>query len=119
MQHDTKEYYKALAEVRELNINTLLKPSVELLSVTGILMSMIGELTLYGTKNGKTDKYNESLDRLTQIGDFIDGCNKVVDHNYRLKMMLRDSIFKRDLLEQENETMKKQLEAVEQAYNAE
>lgn len=114
-----EEYYKALAEAREFNLDTVLKPSIELLSVSGVVVSMVGEVTAYAIKNGKNEKYKTTMDRINIISDFVDSCNRVNDHNYRLRWMLKNSIYKRDLMEAENEKLKKELESIKAAINAE
>lgn len=113
------EYYKSIAEAREFQIDTLLKPSVDLLSVSGVVMSMIADVALYGSKQGKNEKYNQSMDRLNIISDFITNANNVNDHNYRLRMMLKRSIYERDILQQENDKLTKELESIKQAFDAE
>lgn len=114
-----RDQYKALAEAREFTMDTILKPSMEILTVKGIVMTMIGEVTSYGIKQGRNERYQLSMDRLMQIMDFLEGCNKVNDHNYQLRMMLNNSIKKRDDLQQANEKLEAQLEAINQAWNAE
>lgn len=116
---ESKEYYKAIAEAREFQIDTILKPSVDLLSVSGVVMSMIADVSLYGSKNGKNEKYNQSMERLNILGDFISSCNSVNDNNYRLRYMLRSSIFERDKLKNENDKLKSELEAIKKAFNEE
>lgn len=116
---ESKEYYKSIAEAREFQIDTILKPSIDLLSVTGVVMSMIADVTLYGSKQGRNEKYIQSMERLTLLGDFINNANSVQDHNYRLRHMLKASILQRDQLEQENAKLRKELEAVNKAWNAE
>lgn len=68
---ESKEYYKALAEAREFNLDTVLKPSMEILHIRGIVLSMIGDVVLYAVKNGKNEKYHGSMSKLTAIDEFL------------------------------------------------
>lgn len=115
---ESKEYYKAIAEAREFTIDTILKPSMEILSARGVVLSMIGELTSYGIKNGQNEKYFESMKRLLLLDEFLDSCNKVNDHNYQLRWLLNNSIHQRNKQQVEIETLKKQLESINKAFNA-
>ena len=114
-----KQKYRELAEAREFTIDTILQPSIEIMQAQGIVVTMIGEVTAYGIKQGRNEKYQESMDRLTKLTEFIQGFSKISDHNFQLRYMLAQSIRKRDDLQEENLKLKQQLEAINKAWNAE
>jgi len=88
--------FKALSELKEFEIDTILKPSIEILEVNGVVYQMLKEIEAYGLKSGKNKRYNDSLSRLMQIQDFIDKRNSVNDHNYQLRFLLKNSLIERD-----------------------
>lgn len=104
--------------MHEFNLDTILKPSKEILIVSGVVVSMIGELTAYGLKMGKNQKYTDSMDRLIIISDFLESCNKVNDHNYQLRYILRNSIVERNKQQQEIDELRSKLESITNAFNA-
>lgn len=118
MQEST-EYYKALAEYREFTIDTILKPSIEIVTVMGVVFSMIQEVQEFGKKSGKNKKYQETLDKILTIQSFLEGSNKISDHNYQLRYMLRRSMIDRDRQNIEIENLKNELSSIKKAFNEE
>lgn len=116
MEHSA-EYYKQLAEAREFDLDTILQPSIEILTVRGIVYSMLADVTLYGSKAGKNEKYKESMDKLMQIENFLDKCNTVNDRNMQLRRLLKTSMLERDKLENIIIAKDKELEAIQKAFN--
>lgn len=114
-----KEHYKSLAEALEFKNDTILKPAHEITVASGIVADMVGEVEAYGKKTGKNDRYRLSLGRLMLLDEFITGCSKYSDHSYRLRNMLKRSIMERDNLENANNKLKQELEAIKKAFNAE
>jgi hypothetical protein len=105
-----KDYYKQLAEIREFDIDTILKPSVELLEASSIIYHMLLELDSYATKIGNDKKYKASLERLLKLDEVITKFSNINDHCYQLRTLLKDSMVERDKLMQENELLKNQIE---------
>lgn len=106
----TKDYYKILAENREFEIDTILKPSNELLEASSIIYEMIKEAQAYSLKVAKDDKYKASLNRLMKLDEILTKFSNINDHAYQLRTLLRDSMVERDKLMQENELLKNQIE---------
>ena len=114
----SKEYYKQLAEAREFDLDTLLKPAAELLAARGIVFSMLSDVMLYGTKVGKNEKYKESISRLMELDNFLDTCNTYSNRNIELRRMLKSSMIERDRLENIILEKDKDLEKIEKAFNS-
>jgi len=106
----TKDYYKQLAENREFEIDTILKPSAELLEASSIIYQMIKEAQSYSVKIGKDEKYKASLNRLLKLDEVITKFSNINDHCYQLRTLLKDSMVERDKLMQENEILKNQID---------
>ena len=105
-----RNYYKQLAENREFEIDTILKPSKDLLDASGIIYQMIKEAEAYGFKMGKDERYKASLNRLLKLDEILCKFSNINDHAYQLRTLLKDSMVERDKLMQENEILKNQIE---------
>jgi len=116
---ESAEYYKAIAEYREFTIDTILKPSIEIVSVMGIVFSMFQEVNEFGKKHGKNKKFKESVDKILTIQNFLDGCSKINDHNYQLRYLLRRSMLERDKQNIEIEKLKNELFSIKKAFDEE
>lgn len=112
------EYYKKLAELREFELDTILKRSKEVLIINGVVYSMLLEVESYGLKSGKNQKYRDSVDRIFKIQTFIDSNSQVNEHNYNLRSQLKESMIERDLLMQENIKLKKEIEGINKAFES-
>ena len=103
-------YYKQLAENREFEIDTILKPSKDLLDASSIIYQMIKEAEAYAFKLCKDERYKASLNRLLKLDEILNKFSNINDHAYQLRTLLKDSMVERDKLMQENEILKNQIE---------
>ncbi|RAJ28908.1 hypothetical protein [Pedobacter cryoconitis] len=109
---ESKEYYKVLSEAYEMELSKLLKPSIDTITVIGVIVSMMIEVEAYGAKNGKTDRYKTSKERLRILFEYADDNNTLVNRNNILRLKLKNSHSREHYLRIELEELKTKLKEI-------
>jgi len=100
-------------------IDKTLEPSMALLNIDVLVREMENDVLNHIKKNGKSKASEKSLDRVNKILDLIEKLNVTVNQNNTYHLIAKHASIQIHNLQIENYKMKKQLEAIEKAHNAE
>lgn len=104
-----EDFFVTLSNLYGFQYNREIKLSKEVLEVRSIVLGMELDLSLYGLKVGKNEKYIESRQRLDKLNNFLDDCLKLDDYNYQLRYMYNEKVCEIEKLKDNIKSLEGQL----------
>lgn len=96
-----------------------LYPSIHLLALKSLIFDLHNDVKQFEEKNGKSEKTESSLERINKMIELSDKLDKIANQNNTAQLLMRHNNLKMNELLTENNKLKKELESVKKAFEAE
>jgi len=94
-----------------------LYPSINLMRLKSLIYDIQTDVKLFEDKNGKSDHTKKSLDRANEMIELADKLDKIANQNNTAQLLIRHNQLKMSELIKENNQLKTELKAINQAWN--
>jgi len=94
-----------------------LYPSINLMRLKSLIYDIQTDVKLFEDKNGKSDHTKKSLDRANEMVELADKLDKIANQNNTAQLLIRHNQLKMSELIKENNQLKTELKAINQAWN--
>lgn len=94
-----------------------LYPSINLMRLKGLIYDIQTDVKLFEDKNGKSDHTKKSLDRANEMIELAEKLDKIANQNNTAQLLIRHNQLKMSELIKENNQLKTELKAINQAWN--
>jgi len=93
-----------------------LQPAIDILKVKSIAEDIRSDILIFEEKKGQTDQSKKGLDRINQMIECIERLDKISSQNNTFKLVAKHAELKNAKLENENTSLKLELESVKKAW---
>ena len=94
-----------------------LYPSINLMRLKSLIYDIQTDVKLFEDKNGKSDHTKKSLDRANEMIELADKLDKIANQNNTAQLLIRHNQLTMSELIKENNQLKTELKAINQAWN--
>jgi len=94
-----------------------LYPSINLMRLKSLIYDIQTDVKLFEDKNGQSNHTKKSLDRANEMINLADKLDKIANQNNTAQLLIRHSQLKMSELIKENNQLKTELKAINQAWN--
>lgn len=94
-----------------------LYPSINLMRLKSLLYDIQTDVKLFEDKNGRSDHTKKSLDRANEMIELAEKLDKIANQNNTAQLLIRHNQLKMSKLIKENDQLKNELKAINQAWN--
>ena len=94
-----------------------LYPSINLMRLKSLLYDIQTDVKLFEDKNGRSDHTKKSLDRANEMIQLAEKLDKIANQNNTAQLLIRHNQLKMSKLIKENDQLKNELKAINQAWN--
>lgn len=94
-----------------------LYPSINLMRLKSLIYDIQTDVKLFEDKNGRSDHTKKSLDRANEMIELAEKLDKIANQNNTAQLLIRHNQLKMSKLIKENDQLKNELKAINQAWN--
>lgn len=94
-----------------------LYPSINLMRLKSLIYDIQTDVKLFEDKNGQSEHTKKSLDRANEMIDLAEKLDKIANQNNTAQLLIRHNQLKMSELIKENNQLKTELKAINQAWN--
>jgi hypothetical protein len=92
-------------------------PSINLMRLKSLIYDIQTDVKFFEDKNGKSDHTKKSLDRANEMIELAEKLDKIANQNNTAQLLIRHNQLKMSELINENNKLKTELKAINQAWN--